>query len=52
MLKWKKFIFIFKRRKQSIINKIDVTFKRKGIINTKDIYIIMNTEMIKNFEND
>ena len=45
-------LLTLKEGNKSIINKINVSFKRKVIINTKDIYIIMNMEMIKNIEND
>ena len=33
---------------ENVVNKINVSFKRKGILYTKDIYIIMTNNMIEN----
>ena len=32
---------------ENVVNKINVSFKRKGILYTKDIYIIMTNNMIE-----
>ena len=36
---------------EEVVNKIDVSFKRKGVLYTKDIYAIMTKQMIENIAN-
>jgi len=36
---------------EDVVNKINVSFKRKGILHTKDIYVIMINKMIENISN-
>ena len=36
---------------EEVVNKIDVSFKRKGVLYTKDIYVIMTKQMIENIAN-
>ena len=36
---------------EEVVNKIDVSLKRKGVLYTKDIYVIMTKQMIENIAN-
>ena len=41
----------FKINEDNIVTKINTTFERKKIIYTKEIYIIMTSDMIENINN-